>query len=253
MTTVTRPFATATVALLGAGVIAATPALTAAAPALPRFHAPDIALQASILDIFTFPAFQQAIANEVEFVAIQAAGAAEAAAGLAQSVGALPEAVVTAVQQTFSGDPLGALTTVEEWVIDSAAATLVPPIAANIEVGQIQLAIQSALLLAQPVALVELGSGLYSSFDTVARSFIVAGQEFIDAVLSLNFGAIVQATIDGVRGVVNGLVEGGQAVVDGIVAAQTTFATALRGSAGPRPWRRPRPPRLPPRRVRRHR
>lgn len=48
-------------------------------------------------------------------------------------------------------------TTIEE--LRSTPATLVPPIAANIEVGQIQLAIQSALLLAAGKA-VELGAGL---------------------------------------------------------------------------------------------
>ena len=37
--------------------------------ALPQVHIPELALQASIFDIFTFPAYQQALLNEVEFFA----------------------------------------------------------------------------------------------------------------------------------------------------------------------------------------
>ena len=224
---VTRPLATATAALMGAGVIAAAPALTATAPAIPRFTAPDIALTSSIFDILTFPVWQQAIANEVEFVAIRAAGLAEAGAGLAESAAQLPAALLTATQQVFSGNALDALTTIETWAFDAGSSTLVPPIAANIEVGQIQLAIQSALLLAQPVAAVEVGAGLFSAFDTVTRSFIVAGQNIVDAVLAFDIGGIVQAVIDGVTGVIGAFGAGGQALVDGIVAAQTTLAAAL--------------------------
>ena len=224
---VTRPLATATAALMGAGVIAAAPALTATTPAIPPFAAPDIALTSSIIDILTFPVWQQAIANEVELVAIRAAGLAEAGAGLAESAAQLPAALLTATQQVFSGNALDALTTIETWAFDAGSATLVPPIAANIEVGQIQLAIQSALLLAQPVAAVELGAGLFTAFDTVTRSFIVAGQNFVDAVLSFDIGGIVQAVIDGVTGVISAFGAGGQALVDGVVAAQTTLAAAL--------------------------
>lgn len=227
MIAVTRPLATATAALMGAGVIAAAPALPAGAPALPRFSAPDIALTSTFFDILTFPAWQQAIANEVEFLAIRTAGLAEAGVGLADSVAQLPETLLTATQQVFSGDALGALTTMETWAIDAGSSTLVPPIAANIEVGQIELAIQSALLLAQPVAAVEFGTGVFTAFDTVARSFIIAGQNFVDAVLSFDLGGIVQAVIDGVTGVLGAFGSGGQAVIDGVVAAQTTLATAL--------------------------
>lgn len=223
----TRSLATATAALMGAGVIAAAPALTATTPAIPRFAAPDIALTSSIIDILTFPVWQQAIANEVEFVAIRAAGLAEAGVGLAESAAQLPAALLTATQQVFSGNALDALTTIETWAFDAGSATLVPPIAANIEVGQIQLAIQSALLLAQPVAAVELGAGLFTAFDTVTRSFIIAGQSIVDAVLSFDIGGIVQAVIDGVTGVISAFGAGGQALVDGVGAAQTTLAAAL--------------------------
>lgn len=222
-----RPLATATAALLGAGVIAAAPALTTSAPAVPRFTAPDIALTSSIFDILTFPAWQQAIANEVEFLAIRTAGLAQGGAGFAESAAQLPETLLTAAQQVFSGNALDALTTVEEWAFDAGSATLIPPIAANIEVGQIQLAIQSALLAAQPLAAVELGAGLFTAFDDVTRSFIIAGQNIVDAILSFDIGGVVQAVITGVTGVISAFGAGGQAIVDGIVSAQNTLAAAL--------------------------
>lgn len=227
MIATTRPLAAATTALMGAAVIAATPVITAAPPALPTLSAPQIALQASIVDILGFPVYQQAIANEVEFVAIRAAGLAQGGAGLVESLLELPSALINATQQTLGGDPLDALTTLEEWALGSVSATVVPPYLANIDVGQIQLAIQSALLLAQPVAAVQLGSGIFTSFDTIARSFIIAGQSFVDAVLSFNIGNIVQAVVDGVSGVVGGFLTGGQAIIDGIAGAQTTLVTAL--------------------------
>lgn len=227
MLTATRPVATAAAALMGATVIAAVPAVTPATPAVPRFHAPDVALASSIFDILTFPAWQQAIANEVEFVAIRTAGLAEAGTGLIESLAQLPTTLLTAAQQVFSGEALDALTTVETWAIDAGAATLVPPVAANIEVGQIQLAIQSALLVAQPVAAVELGASLFTAFDTVSRSFIVAGQDVLDAVLSFDIGGVIEAVIAGVTGVVTAFGAAAQGVIDGVVSAQTTLAAAL--------------------------
>lgn len=237
MIAATRPLATATAALMGAAVIAATPALPSSAPALPQLSAPEIALTSSVFDIFKFPVWQQALTNEVEFLAIWTDGLAQGSAGFVQSAVELPAALLTATQQVLNRDPLGALTTVEDWTIAAGEATLVPPVAANIEVGQIQLAIQSALLLAQPVAAVHLGSALFNAFDSITRSFIVAGQNFVDAVLSLNIGNMVRAVIDGVAGVVKGFADGGQAIVDGIVDAQTTLATALRA----RPISTPQP------------
>ena len=233
MITTRRPFATAGVALLGAGVIAGSPALAPTSLELPHFAAPEITLQASIFDIFTFPAWQQALANEVEFVAIRASGLAAGGAALAQSLGQLPATVGTAIQQVLSRDPLGALTTVEEWFVASAENTLVPPVLANIDVGQIQLAIQSALLLAEPTAAVQLGTAVFSGADTVARALIIAGQNLVDAVVSLNPAAIVQALVTGVTGVLNSVAIAGQDVVDGIVAAQDTLATALAARPAP--------------------
>ena len=104
MNAATRPFAAAGVALMSAGFIAATPAIAPTTSALPQVHIPDLALQASIFDIFTFPAYQQAILNEVEFVAIRATGLAESAQGLAQSVFTLPGLGGLAVTRTFQHD-----------------------------------------------------------------------------------------------------------------------------------------------------
>ncbi len=226
MIAASRSLTAAGSALLGAGLIASS-TITPVHVAAPRLSDVAVQLQASVLDIFTFPAIQQSIANEVEFVAIRAVGLAEAGAGLAESVAALPETLLTAVQQTLSGDLLGALTTIEDAAVGAADAILIPYVAAQIEVGQIQLAIQSALLLAQPVAAVELGAGLFDAFDTVARALITAGQNIVDAVLSFNIGDIVTSLVEGVTDVVTSFGAAGQVAVDGIVAAQNTLATAL--------------------------
>lgn len=235
MITAHRPFATAGVALLGAGVIAGSPALAPTSRELPHFAAPEITLQATIFDIFTFPAWQQSVANEVEFVAIRARGLAAGGTALAQSLGQLPATVGTAIQQVLNRDALGALTTIEEWIVSSTENTLIPPVLANIDVGQIQLAIQSALLLAQPTALIQLGSAAFAGADTVARALIIATQDLVDAVVSLNPAAIVQAVVTGVTGVLNSVAVAGQDVVDGIVAAQDTLATALAARPAPTP------------------
>jgi hypothetical protein len=227
----TRPFAAAGAALMGAGVIAAVAPLPA--PAVPHLDAPQIALQASVLDIFTFPAFQQSVANEIEFVAIQAAGLVDSGSGLAQSVFSLPTMVITATQQLFSNDPLAALNTVESWAVGSAVSIVEPLIVANVTVGQIQLGIQSALLAAQPLALVSIGEGLLNAFDAVATASIIAGQNFINALVSLNIGEIVTAVVDGVSGVATSFVAGGQALVDGVVGAQTLLADALKTRPNP--------------------
>jgi hypothetical protein len=231
---VSRSLTAVGTALLGAGMIAAS----AAAPvqlAVPRLSDATIQLQASVLDIFMFPAVQQAIANEVEYAALWAAGLAESGQGVVQSVVALPQTLITATQQILTRDPLGALTTVEDAALAAGEAILVPVVASRIDIGQIQLAVDSALLLAQPVALVALGAGLFSAFDTVTRAVITAGQNFVNAVLSLNISNIINATVAGVSGVVASFGTAGQAAVDGIVAAQTTLATALAARPTPVP------------------
>ena len=228
-----RPLAGTAVAILGAGVIGLSPAATHSPMPLPQLHLPEVALQASIFDIFRFPAFQQAVANEVEFIAIQAAGLAEGTAGLTNSLSQLPSTLGTALQQVLTGNALDALTTVQDWSLAAADATFVPPIAANINVGQIQLAIQSALLPAQPLALLAVGGGLFQASDTITRALIVATQNIVSAITSLNLGNIVQSIVTGVTGVISSIGVGGQQIVDGIVAAQTEIATALAARPAP--------------------
>jgi hypothetical protein len=211
---------------MGASLIA-TSAIAPVEVAVPRLSDAAVSLQASVLDIFTFPAVQQAIVNEVEYAALWAVGLAESGIGVGQSLAAVLPTLITATQQVFARDPLGALTTVEDAAIGAAEAILVPLIASRIDIGQIQLAVESALLLARPVAAVELGAGLFAALDAVTRAVITAGQNFVDAVLSLNLANIVTATVDGVRGVVASFATAGQDAVDGIVAAQTTLALAL--------------------------
>lgn len=221
-----RSLPAAAATLMGASLIA-TSAIAPVEVAVPRLSDAAVSLQASVLDIFTFPAAQQAIVNEVEYAALWAAGLAESGIGIGQSLTAVLPTLITATQQIFARDPLGALTTVEDAAVGAAEAILVPLVASRIDIGQIQLAVQSALLLAQPVAAVELGAGLFAALDAVTRAVITAGQNFVDAVLSLNLGNIVTATVDGVRDVVASFTTAGQDAVDSIVAAQTTLATAL--------------------------
>jgi len=231
--------AAGTAALMGASLIA-TSAIAPVQVTVPQFSDAAVSLQASVLDIFTFPAVQQSIVNEVEYAALWAAGLALSGIGVGQSLAAVIPTLITATQQIFARNPLGALTTVEEAAVDAAEAILVPLVASRIDIGQIQLAVESALLLARPVAAVELGGGLFAALNAVTRAVITAGQDFVNAVLSLNLGNIVTATVDGVRGVVASFGTAGQDAVDSIVAAQTTLAVAL----AERPVPVPAPPTL---------
>lgn len=234
MIAVSRSFTAAGTALVGASIIA-TSAIAPVQVTVPRMTDAAIQLQATVLDIFTFPAVKQALANEVEYAAIWAAGLATAGAGVAQSLAALPATLITATQQIFSRDPLGALTTVEDAAVAAGDAILVPVVASQIDIGQIQLAVASARLLADPVAAVELGAGIFGAWDAVTRAVITAGQNFINAVLTLNPANIFAAVVGGVQGVVASFGVGGQLAVDGIVAAQTTLATALAARPVPIP------------------
>jgi len=231
---VSRSFAAAGTALVGASIIA-TSAIAPVQVTVPRITDAAIQLQATVLDIFTFPAIKQAVINEVEYAALWAAGLAEAGVGVAQSLAALPTTLITATQQIFSRDPLGALTTVEDAAVAAGDAILVPLVVSQIDIGQIRLAVDSALLLAQPVAAVELGAGLFGAWDAVTRAVITAGQNFVNALLTLNPANILAAVVGGVQGVVASFGVGGQLAVDGIVAAQTTLATALAARPVPIP------------------
>jgi hypothetical protein len=229
---VSRPFTAAGTALVGASIIA-TSAISPVQVTIPRISDAAIELQASVLDIFAFPATQQAVANQVEYAALWAESLAAAGAGVARSLAAIPQTLITATQQVFNRDPLGALTTVEDAAAAAAEAILVPLVLVQVDIGQIQLAVESALLLARPEALVQLGVGLFGAWDTVTRAVITAGQNFVNAVLTLNPANIIAAVVGGVQGVATSFVAGGQVAVDGIVAAQTTLATALAARPAP--------------------
>jgi hypothetical protein len=227
-----RPWLTTGVALVGAGVIAAAPIAPPPPAFAPQVHVPEIQmpkveLTASIADILTFPSFRQWILNRIDDVVTLGVGFAGSAAGLGKSITAVPSTLVTATQQVFSGDVLGALTTVETYLVGSIVAVGGPTLAAIIERRQDALAVREALQAAVPKAVIDVIGGFGRGADEIARAFIVAGQNLVDAVLSFSPGAIVGALVDGTKLVVGSFAGAGQQVVDGIVSAQQTIATAL--------------------------
>jgi hypothetical protein len=224
--------------LVGASVIAVTPVappppVLAPQVHIPEVHMPVVELSASIADIFTFPAFQQFILNRIDDVVTLSVGLAGSAAGLGQSIAQLPSTLVTATGQVLSGDLLGALTTVETYLVGSIVAVGEPTLAAIIERRQRYLAVREAFQAAVPAAIIDVVGGIGGGADTILRAFIVAGQNLVDAVLSFSPGAIVSAIVDGTTLVLGSFVEGGQQVVDGIVSAQQTIATALATQPNP--------------------
>lgn len=233
-----RPWVTSGVALVGASVIAVTPIAppppTFAPQAhIPELHVPAVQLSASVVDIFTFPALRQFILNRIDDIVTLGVGFAGSAAGLGHSIAQLLPTLVTTAQQVLSGDLLGALTTVETYLVGSIVAVGGPTLAAIIERRQRYLAVREALQVAVPQAIIDVVAGFGGGADTVLRAFIVAGQNLVDAVLSFNPGAIVSAIVDGTTLVLGSVAEGGQQVVDGIVSAQQTIATALASQPDP--------------------
>ena len=233
-----RPWVTSGVALVGASVIAVTPLAPPPPTFAPQVHIPEVQmtavqLSASIVDIFTFPALRQFVLNRIDDIVTLGVGFAGSAAGLGHSIAVLPSTLVTVTQQVLSGDLLGALTTVETYLVGSIVAVGGPTLAAIIERRQRYLAVREALQLAVPQAIVDVVGGFGGGVDTVLRAFIVAGQNLVDAVLSFSPGAIVSAIVDGTTSVLGSFAEGGQQVVDGIVSAQQTIATALAAQPDP--------------------
>jgi hypothetical protein len=227
-----RPWVTTGVAIVGASVIAVTPVAPpphALMPqvAIPEVHLPAVQLSASIIDIFTFPAFQQYVLNQIDDLVTLGVGLGGSAAGLGQSIAAIPSTLVTATQQVLSGDLLGALTTFETYLVGSLVAIGEPTLAAIIERRQRVLAVSEALQEAVPAALIGLGTGIFAAVDGVLRSSIIAGQGVVDALLPLNLGNLVNALVGGTQLVLGSLADGGQDIVDAIVFAQQTIATAL--------------------------
>jgi hypothetical protein len=121
------PLATAGVALVGASAIAVTPVAVTPQELTPQVHIPEVQLPqvqltASIAEIFTFPAFQQFVLNQIDDAVTHGVGLAGSAAGLGQSIAAIPSTLVTTTQQVLTGDLLGALTTVETYLVGSLVA-----------------------------------------------------------------------------------------------------------------------------------
>jgi len=150
--------------LVGASVIAVRPIAPppqALVPQVqvPEVHMPAVQLSASIADIFTFPALRQFVLNRIDDIATLGVGFAGSAAGLGQSIAQLPSTLVTITQQVLTGDLLGALTTIETYLVGSIVAIGEPTLAAIIERRQRYLAVREALQVAVPAAIIDVVGG----------------------------------------------------------------------------------------------
>ncbi len=227
-----RPWVTTGIAIVGASVIAVTPispppTIYEPEVRVPSVQVPAVDLQASVLDILTFPAFRQYIVNQVLYYGTWAAGIAGAGVGLGQAIGALPGALVQLTQQLFSLDLQGALTTIEAYLVGSVAAVGLPLLDSIITNRERRLAIQLALQSAVPEAISGAGAAVLAAIDGVLRASIEGGQLVVDALLTFNLGNIVDALVTATGGFLGSFVEGGQDIVNGIVFAQQTIADAL--------------------------
>lgn len=238
MQTVVRPFVATSVALIGASVITVAPVAPFAPAVAPQSqvtgtHMPSVQLSASVAEIFTLPAFRQYILNRIDDLFTLGVGLGRSAAALGESLVQIPAMVRTVTQQVLAGDLLGALTTLEASIVGTVVAVGEPTLAAIIERRQRNLAVQQALQVAVPEALFDVVGGFGRGADEIARAFIIAGQDLVDAVLPFDLGEVVDALVNGTRLVVQSFVDGGQHVVDGIVSAQETLAAALRAQPTP--------------------
>ncbi|MEN4475198.1 hypothetical protein [Mycolicibacterium cosmeticum] len=221
-------------ALVAAGVVTVTPAvapppaLSVATPSIVHsVQLPDIQLAATVADILEFPALKQWVRNQVTDVATLAVGWAKAGEGVGMTLRGAPEFARTLLQQVFAGDLLGALTTIEKGFAGAVTVIGGPLLVSLIERNQRTLAVDLAMQEAVPAALIGLGTALVAGFDDFARSVIIAGQNVVDSLLPINIGNVINALVDGVKLIAQGLGEGAGKIVDGIVFAQQTIATAL--------------------------
>ncbi|CDO09245.1 hypothetical protein C1S82_30345 [Mycolicibacterium cosmeticum] len=221
-------------ALVAAGVVTVTPAVApppaltlAAPPIVHSMQMPDIQLAATVADILEFPALKQWVRNQVTDVATLAVGWAKAGEGVGMTLRGAPEFARTLLQQVFAGDLLGALTTIEKGFAGAVTVIGGPLLVSLIERNQRTLAVDLAMQEAVPAALIGLGTALVAGFDDFARSVIIAGQNVVDSLLPINIGNVINALVDGVKLIAQGLGEGAGKIVDGIVFAQQTIATAL--------------------------
>lgn len=236
-------------ALVAAGVVTVTPAVApppalsvAAPPVLHSVQLPDIQLAATVADILEFPALKQWVRNQVVDAATLAVGWAKAGEGVGMTLRGAPEFARTLLQQVFAGDLLGALTTIEEGFAGAVTAIGGPLLVSLIERNQRSLAVDLAMQEAVPAALIGLGTALVAGFDDVARSVIIAGQNVVDSLLPINLGNVINALVDGVKLIAQGLGEG---------PARSSTASCSRSRPSPPLWPRSRRTRSPRRRRRR--
>jgi hypothetical protein len=153
--------------LVGASVIAVTPIAPPPQALAPQVHIPEVQmpavqLTAQVIDIFRFPAARQYIVNQIDDLITLGVGLGGSAVALGNAIVAIPGVSVTVVQQILSGDLLGALDTIQTFLVGSTGAVVGPTLNAIIERRQRVLAVQSALQVAVPTAVI----GLATSFGT---------------------------------------------------------------------------------------
>ena len=194
---------------------------------IPEVHVPAVQLTAQVIDIFRFPAARQWIVNQIDDLVTLGVGLGGSAVALGQVLASIPGVTIQVVQQILSGDLLGALDTISTALVDGIAAVGGPTLNAIIERRQRVLAVQSALQVAVPTAVIGLATSFGTALNGVLKASITGGQGVVDAVLTLDLRNIATALVDGTRLVLGSFVAGGHDIIDGIVAAQTTIADAL--------------------------
>jgi hypothetical protein len=226
-----RPWLTTGIALVGAGAIAMAPItpLTVSPVTAPvAVFAPAVHTTAfEIPYILTLPVFRQSIRNDIFLWAVLLNGWAEAGAGAIQTLGSIPETVVTFTQQVLQLDFVGAFDTLSSAIRDGVVAVGGPIVDSLITRRQTTLAIQTALQSAAPEAFFTVLNSVLGAGNTVITSAIVGTQNLVAAIATLNLGNIVDAAVDGTKGFVTALGQGAGEIVTGIETAQKTLVTAL--------------------------
>jgi hypothetical protein len=235
METLTRPWLTSGIAVIGASAIAVAPIspLTAAAPqhlvrAASTVSATEFQLTAlNVPYILTLPIVRQEIRNWAANWAVYLGGLAKSGIGLAQSLLSIPGVTVEVLQQVLALDFVGAFDTITTAARDSVVAVGQPLLDSIIWRNQKYYAVQTALRAAVPQALIDVANGFLSAGSEVTTSLIEGTQEVVAAILTLNLGNIVNAALDGTKGFVVALGTGAGDIIGGIESAQRGIATAL--------------------------
>jgi hypothetical protein len=226
-----RPWLTTGIALVSVGVIAASPitptppALLAAAPTIsaPAIHATAFELPY----LLTLPVVRQYVSNVIESWVVYLGGFAKAGAGLAESIAAIPQTLVTITQQLLTLDLVGAFNTLGAAITDAVIAVGQPLLDSWIERRQKVLAVETAMQAAVPAAFISVVNGALAAANGVTTSVIVGTQNLVAAIATLDLSNIVTATVDGTKGFAVSLAQGAGDIVTGIEGAQLAIATAL--------------------------